>query len=63
MEGFSVFTAIRTKHGFIINRMESQEVTNISDYRDVVMYNENEVQVFPKLLKQLQELQYTITHK
>ena len=62
MAGFSVFTTIRTKHGFIINRMESQ-VTNISDYRDVAMYNESEVQVFPKLLKQLQELQYTITHK
>ena len=48
MERFSVFTAKRKKPEFIINDMESQVVTNISEYRSVAMYSVPEVEVFPK---------------
>jgi len=48
MEGFSVYTAIRKKPGFIINDMESQVDRNVSEYLAVAMYSEPEVQVFPK---------------
>ena len=61
MEGFYVFTAMRTKYNVIFHYTVSQVVINISEYRGVAIYIESEVQVFPKQLKQLKKLQYIIT--
>ena len=43
--------------------MESQLVINISDYCAAEMYGEPEVQVFPKQLKQITNVQNVITQK
>jgi len=54
---------MRTKADVMINDIEPQMLINISQYRAVVMYSENEVQVFPKQFKQLTTVQYIITEK
>ena len=51
MEGFYVFTLMRTKYDVIFHYTVSQVVINISEYRGVAIYIESEVQVFPKQLK------------
>ena len=43
--------------------MEPQMFINISQYRAASMYSENEVQAFPRQLKQLTTVQYIITKK
>ena len=62
MDGFYVFTVMRTKY-VIFHYTVSQMVINISEYGGVAIYIESEVQVFPKQLKQLKKLQYIITQK
>jgi len=51
------FQAMRTNPDVIIQDTETLVVTNISEYRAVAMYSEPEVQVFPKLMKQLTTVQ------
>jgi len=57
MWGFSFLTAVRKKLNVIIHDMEWQMFINISEYRAAAMYNEPEVLIFPKQLKQLTTVQ------
>jgi hypothetical protein len=52
------FQAIRTKPNVTFHDMESQAVTNISEYRAAAMYSDTELQVLTKQLKNPNKLQY-----
>ena len=61
--GLTYFTTVRTKPVVIIHDMESLVVINISEYWAAAMCIEHEVQVFPKQLKHLTNLQCVQTRK
>ena len=56
-------SVILSKSHIIIHDMESQFVINISDYCPAEMYDEPEVQEFPKQLQQITNFQCVITQK
>ena len=61
--GLSVFTNVRTKPVVIIHDMETLVIHNISEYWAAAKCSEHEVQVFPKHLKNLTNLQCVQTKK